>query len=211
MRTAMLSSPRPTTDDQGELYRIAVPATETAVRVARDSLQAILRAHPAVIEDARVCVSDAIAYVLAETPEHPRVTVTVCLHRTYVAFVIEDSDGPSRTLYHLTPRDLVAAPRLEIIRRMALSIGVSRLWDGRRPATSVCLTLPVERPAHEVADCTGLLVAPADPWRTRALWRLRRVAGWRAFRTMRRPSHARRSSRSHGDRRPTRERGPSFG
>ncbi|MFH8789635.1 hypothetical protein [Streptomyces roseoverticillatus] len=188
MRTAMLSSPRTTTDDQGELYRIAVPATETAIRVARDALQAILRAHPAVIEDARVCVSDAIAYVLAETPGHPTVTVTVRLHRTYVAFVIEDSDGPSRNLYHLTPRDLAAAPRLEIIRRMALYTGVSRMWDGRRRATSVYLALPIQRPVHELADCVGVLASPADPRRIRALWRLRRIAGWRTFRRRNGPS-----------------------
>ncbi|MEV4506008.1 hypothetical protein [Streptomyces klenkii] len=145
MSTATLSSPRTTSsNDQGELYCIAVPATRSAVRVARESVQAILRPYPELIDDAKVCVSDALAFTLAQTPEHATVTVTVWLRRTYVAFVIEDSDGPSVNLYDLTPRDIATAPMLAITRQRAIYLGVSRVWDGRRRSTCVYLALPIE-------------------------------------------------------------------
>ncbi|MEX2984589.1 hypothetical protein [Streptomyces sp. C36] len=145
MSTATLSSPRTTnSNDQGELYCIAVPATRSAVRVARESVQAILRPYPELIDDACVCISDAIAFTLAEMPEHPTVTVTVWFRRAYVAFVIEDGDGPSHALYHLTPKNIADAPMLAITRQTAIYLGVCRVWDGHRRATRVYLELPIE-------------------------------------------------------------------
>ncbi|PSJ29840.1 hypothetical protein B7P34_04840 [Streptosporangium nondiastaticum] len=150
MSTVTLSSPRTTSSTtHGKTYCVAVPATRSAVRVARESVRAILaRSHPELIEDALICVSDAMAYVLDRTPEHPVLTVSVCVHDAFVIFEVEDSDTDARPFSYLGQTDLDAEPLLAIMRNSASWYRVARTWNGHRRATCVSFELPTDGPVQ---------------------------------------------------------------
>ncbi|WKU42644.1 hypothetical protein Q3V23_00330 [Streptomyces sp. VNUA116] len=145
MSTGTLSNPSTTTDDEGESYVITAPATPPAVRVLRDLVRAMLAGtFCELTDDARLCVSDAVTYILRSKDHGPTVTMWVCLYSTHVTVAVEDTAGPSRLLYNLSAPDLGADRQLKLMRRLAYWTGVSRTWDGTRRATRVFFELTTE-------------------------------------------------------------------
>lgn len=150
MSTATLSNPSTTTNDEGGVYRLTVPAARSSARVAREALRAILEpTHPAeLIETVRLGVTDAMAYVLNCEPGHSTITVDVCVSGSAVFVAVEDGDGDSETLYTLSRSALDAASLLAVLRVITRLITVSRTWNGSDGATRVHFELSTEGPVQ---------------------------------------------------------------
>ncbi|MBF6050047.1 hypothetical protein GO001_33555 [Streptomyces sp. NRRL B-1677] len=145
MSTGTLSNPSTTTHDAGESYVITAPAFPPTARVLRDSVRAMLSGtFSELTDDARLCVSDAVTYILRSKDHGPTVTMCVCLYSTRLTIAVEDAAAPSRLLYTLSTPDMGAERQLTLMRRLAYWAGVSRTWDGTRRATRVFFELSTE-------------------------------------------------------------------
>ncbi|MEU1781302.1 ATP-binding protein [Streptomyces abikoensis] len=113
-------------------YELAAPATATTARLARQFVRGTLQAtnHPALIEDACVCVSDAVANVV----QHARVSalsveVTVRPYRVVVA--VRDDDPVRRPYGRLAAKPGDERGRgFVLMNKLSHAFGVNLVWDG---------------------------------------------------------------------------------
>ncbi|WP_171165245.1 hypothetical protein [Streptomyces sp. I05A-00742] len=127
MSTARLS-PRPA--DPGPAatptYRFSLPARATTPRLARDVVRVVLNAdHATLVDDARLCVSDAVTAVLSGTAS-PHVHVDVFVDRDRVVLAVLDAD---RTRDGRRRPSSGEALRLPLVRRLSAASGVTWEWD----------------------------------------------------------------------------------
>lgn len=114
-----------------EQYRMAAPTTPATARLARDFVTAALVAaeRRELIEDARICVSDAVANVV----RHARVlelSVEMTVDEECVVVAVRDDD-PARPPWPRGPRAAGEGGRgLGLVRRLAHASGVTWVWDG---------------------------------------------------------------------------------
>ncbi|WP_405797558.1 ATP-binding protein [Streptomyces sp. NBC_01506] len=78
----------------GETYRLAVPNTATAPKIARDFLDTLLHVsrHDALADDARLCVTELVTNAHRHTQTH-RIGVTVAVNRKRITVYVSD-DAP---------------------------------------------------------------------------------------------------------------------
>ncbi|MCA6090930.1 hypothetical protein LE181_01910 [Streptomyces sp. SCA3-4] len=145
MRTTMLN---PSTTDLvlSETCRLVVRARPATAKVARDAVAAFLAGtghHPHAVEDARTCVSDAVAYILNRETQAVHMTVTARVVPQGVTVTVEDRVElePTTLLGWLTPTDLGKEPLLAVLRRVTLWCRVSPTWGLGRRGTRVTFEL----------------------------------------------------------------------
>ncbi|WP_372404903.1 ATP-binding protein [Streptomyces luteireticuli] len=131
--SSTLLSPSPRTTRRGftspSTYRVTAPADDAAPRVAREFVRAILaRDIPALVDDARLCTSDAVTAVLRHTTgAYLHVDVSVLARRVVVSVGDSDRTGV------LNRRDLrKETSGLSLVRRLSAASGVSWSWDAHR-------------------------------------------------------------------------------
>ncbi|MBT2382530.1 ATP-binding protein [Streptomyces sp. ISL-11] len=122
---ATVAPPRP------ETYRLVAPTAPTTARLARDFVTAALAAanRRVLIEEARICVSDAVANVVRQA-RVPELTVELTVLPGSVTVAVRDDD-PTRPPW---PRRAGAGEGdgrgLSLVRRIAHASGVTWVWDG---------------------------------------------------------------------------------
>ncbi len=112
-------------------YELAAPAHATTPRLARQFVAGTLEAtgHPALIDDARVCVSDAVTNVVQHA-RVPTLTVEVTVRAGRATIAVRDDD-PGRRPYRRRPNDDDERGRgLALLHGLAHSSGVTLVWDG---------------------------------------------------------------------------------
>ncbi|MCC3774607.1 hypothetical protein [Streptomyces sp. UNOB3_S3] len=131
MRTATLRSPGTTCAITAgtEAYRFVTPATLPSVRVARDVVRAVLAATASplsatLIEDARLCVSDAVTYMIPRILGPLAVEITLLPPHLVVAVGTDNPHG-APVEYGRRPDD---HPRLTLLRRLGAASGVTWTW-----------------------------------------------------------------------------------
>ncbi|MFF4156086.1 hypothetical protein [Streptomyces sp. NPDC001678] len=159
MRTAMLRTPDTTRDATAgtEAYRFVTPATPPSVRVARDVVRAVLTATAspppaALIEDARVCVSDAVTYMIPRILGPLAVEIMLLPPRVVVAVGTDNPEG-APVEYGRRPDD---HPRLTLLRRLGAASGVTWTWGAGHQVTG-------KRVWFELHDADAR-VPEAVPW-----------------------------------------------
>ncbi|MGW1077802.1 ATP-binding protein [Streptomyces sp. NPDC002537] len=134
MRTAMLISPHPTTDEDGgepvDTYHLSAPAAPTTARVAREFVAAALEAgeRAALVENALVCVSDLVTNVV----RHARVdtlSVEVALCGDRVVVSVLDGDHGRRPRRRTARAGQEDGRGLMLVRRLSAASGVTLVWD----------------------------------------------------------------------------------
>ncbi|GAA2716207.1 MULTISPECIES: ATP-binding protein [Streptomyces] len=114
-------------------YELAAPASLTTPRLARQFVSGTLEAtgHSALIDDACVCVSDAVTNVVQHA-RVPTVAVEVTVHgRDRATIAVRDGD-PVRRPYRRGPArpDDERGRGLALVRDLSHASGVSLIWDG---------------------------------------------------------------------------------
>ncbi|MBH1935586.1 hypothetical protein I5Q34_15120 [Streptomyces sp. AV19] len=123
MRTAMLDKPR----SACSAYRLTAPAIPATTRLARDFVRGILAPDhsPALVEAARICVSDAVTHVVAHaTADHLHMDIHLLRPRLLIAVLDDDRTGVFQR--HETPPE---AKGLMLIRRLSAASGITWKWD----------------------------------------------------------------------------------
>lgn len=114
-----------------DYYQLAAPAVVTTARVAREFVTGVLRAsdRPALIEDARVCVSDVVTNVVLHA-RVPALAVEMAVHGDRVVVAVRDDD-PARRPYPRRARpDEEHGRGLQVVRGLSCETGVTLVWDG---------------------------------------------------------------------------------
>ncbi|MFI9724198.1 ATP-binding protein [Streptomyces sp. NPDC052396] len=112
-------------------YQLLAPAIPSTVRVAREFVTAVLIAtdHAALVDDARVCVSDVVTNVV----QHAGVaglSVQVDDHCDHVLIAVRD-DNPTRHPYlRIAGDDDESGRGLALLQSLADASGLSLVWDG---------------------------------------------------------------------------------
>ncbi|MFI1969412.1 ATP-binding protein [Streptomyces cinnamoneus] len=126
MCTAIAPAHRPSA-----FYELAAPVSVTTPRLARQFVTGALEAtgHPALIDDARVCVSDAVTNVV----QHARVAalsveVTVCAAHAVIG--VRDGDVRRRPYLRQAGAGDERGRGLVLVRGLSYDSGVSLVWDG---------------------------------------------------------------------------------
>ncbi|MEU4210825.1 ATP-binding protein [Streptomyces sp. NPDC026206] len=114
-----------------EYYQLAAPAVVTTPRIARDFVTAVLSAadRGRLIDDARVCVSDAVTNVVLHA-RVPVLAVEMAVHGDRVIVAVRDDD-PARRPYRREARaDEESGRGLMLVRSLSCESGVTLVWDG---------------------------------------------------------------------------------
>lgn len=82
----------------GESYRLTLPNTAAAPRIARDFLATLLHVsrHPGLVDDARLCVTELVTNAHRHT-RTPLIGVHVAVNRKRVTVAVTDDGGPAGT------------------------------------------------------------------------------------------------------------------
>ncbi|MET4923502.1 ATP-binding protein [Streptomyces sp. PSRA5] len=90
----------------GETYRLAVPNTASAPKIAREFLGTLLRVsrHDALADDARLCVTELVTNAHRHTRTH-RIGVTVAVNRKRITVYVTDDAPWSLPVPSTTPRE----------------------------------------------------------------------------------------------------------
>ncbi|MET9558181.1 ATP-binding protein [Streptomyces sp. NPDC006645] len=94
MPTATPTPVPPNPPQGGETYRLAVPNTAAAPKIAREFLGTLLRVsrHDALADDAQLCVTELVTNAHRHTRTH-RIGVTVAVNRRRITVYVTD-DAP---------------------------------------------------------------------------------------------------------------------
>ncbi|MCD9144683.1 ATP-binding protein [Streptomyces albireticuli] len=114
-----------------ESYKMVAPTSPATARLARDFVTAALVAaeRRLLIEDARICVSDAVANVV-RCARVPELSVEMTVNEESVVVAVRDDD-PARPPWPRGPRTAGEGGRgLGLVRRLAHASGVTWVWDG---------------------------------------------------------------------------------
>ncbi|MFI8353083.1 ATP-binding protein [Streptomyces cyaneofuscatus] len=84
----------------GESYRLILPNTAAAPRIARDFLTSLLHLsrHPGLVDDARLCVTELVTNAHCHT-RTPLIGVHVAVNRKRVTVAVSDDGGPVREAF----------------------------------------------------------------------------------------------------------------
>lgn len=90
----------------GETYRLAVPNTASAPKIAREFLGTLLRVsrHDALADDARLCVTEVVTNAHRHTRTQ-QIGVTVTVNRKRVAVYVTDDAPWSLPAPNITPTE----------------------------------------------------------------------------------------------------------
>ncbi|MFF4738765.1 ATP-binding protein [Streptomyces sp. NPDC001262] len=132
MSTTMLSSPRTTEYETAQTYRLTAPAAASTVRIAREYVAAVLVAdgHLALVDDARLCVSEVVTNVLEHT-RVPRIDVEVTTRDVRAIIAVHDSNPAALPLPREARTDEEAGRGLRILEHLTSAWGTAFVWDGR--------------------------------------------------------------------------------
>lgn len=80
----------------GESYRLTLPNTANAPKLARDFLTSLLRVsrHPGLVDDARLCVTELVTNAHCHT-RTPLIRIHVAVNRKRVTVAVTDDGGPA--------------------------------------------------------------------------------------------------------------------
>ncbi|MFG2178888.1 ATP-binding protein [Streptomyces abikoensis] len=120
----------------GETYLLSAPVAPGTARLAREFVTASLVAadRRLLIENARICVSDAVANVVRHA-RVPELVVQVTVHPERVLVAVRDDD-PGRPPWPRPPHEGTGGgdvKGLALLRRLAHASGVRWVWDELRP------------------------------------------------------------------------------
>lgn len=112
-------------------YRLVAPAVPTSARLAREFVSAALVAadRRPLIENARVCVSDAVTNVV----QHARVpvlAVEVTVRTEHIVVAVRDDDLRRLPWPRRARADEEGGRGLMLVRRLSHASGVTWVWDG---------------------------------------------------------------------------------
>ncbi|MCC2280585.1 ATP-binding protein [Streptomyces sp. ET3-23] len=131
MSTSLLNSPRTTEYESAQTYRLTAPAAVRTVRIAREYAAAVLVAagHTALVDDARVCVSEVTTNVLRHT-RVPRIDVEVTIGDARVIIAVHDSNPAALPLPREARTDEEVGRGLYILNSLVCTWGTTFVWDG---------------------------------------------------------------------------------
>lgn len=123
--TAATPTPVPHHPIGGEVYRLILPNTAAAPRLARDFVASLLvvSRHTGLVDDARICVTELVTNAHRHT-RTPRIRVEAAVNRKQVTITVTDEDGPLTGA--LSP--LRASPEKEHGRGLALVEHLALAW-----------------------------------------------------------------------------------
>ncbi|MER7042315.1 ATP-binding protein [Streptomyces microflavus] len=131
----------------GESYRLTLPNTANAPRLARDFLTSLLRVsrHPGLVDDARLCVTELVTNAHRHT-RTPLIRVHVAVNRKRVSVAVTDDGGPAGTAFGTalrpTPEQEQEHGRgLVLVESLALAWGTDSGGDRHPGRTVVWFTL----------------------------------------------------------------------
>ncbi|MFF5774976.1 ATP-binding protein [Streptomyces californicus] len=109
----------------GEVYRLILPNTAGAPRLARDFAASllVLNRHAGLVDDARICVTELVTNADRHT-RTPLIRVEAAVNRRQVTFTVTDEGGPLTG----TLGALRAGPEQEHGRGLALIESLASAW-----------------------------------------------------------------------------------
>ncbi|MBT2382037.1 ATP-binding protein [Streptomyces sp. ISL-11] len=131
MRTETHGGPRRSqVGEAADTYQLSAPAVRSSARVVREFVAAALAAsgHRGVIDDARICVSDAVANVVQHA-NVPVLAVEVIAYWDRVVIAVRDDDLAGQPAPRAARLDDEGGRGLMLIGRLAHRWGVMWLWD----------------------------------------------------------------------------------
>ncbi|WP_330175026.1 ATP-binding protein [Streptomyces sp. NBC_01498] len=128
--------PPPSPPQGGETYRLTVPNTANAPKIAREFLATLLHVsrHDALADDARLCVTELVTNAHRHTRTH-LIGVTVAVNRKQVAVYVTDDMPWSLPVPNLTPteQELGCGQGVFLLDRLAETWG-STIYGGPSPS-----------------------------------------------------------------------------
>ncbi|MFE2294300.1 ATP-binding protein [Streptomyces sp. NPDC059452] len=126
--TTATPTPVPPNHLGGESYRLTLPNTANAPRIARDFLSSLLGVsrHPGLVDDARLCVTELVTNAHCHT-RTPLIRVHVAVNRKRVTVAVTDDGGPVHTAFG-TLGAPTAGPEEEHGRGLALVESLALAW-----------------------------------------------------------------------------------
>ncbi|RLU85899.1 hypothetical protein CTZ27_26395 [Streptomyces griseocarneus] len=134
MSTALLSTPRTTGYDYVPVptYCLTAPAEPQTARIVRGAVRGIAAAYcPALIETARVCVSDAVADVLRSV-KASRMEVAVSADVARMTVLVRGDACPPVSRHREVRTSEAPGRRLTLVRRLSSTSGVTWMWGARK-------------------------------------------------------------------------------
>ncbi|MFI6083951.1 ATP-binding protein [Streptomyces sp. NPDC051217] len=131
-----MTTPMPTPLQGGEIYRLAVPNTAAAPKIARDFLDSVLRVsrHGSLMDDARLCVTELVTNAHRHT-QTPLIRVTVAVNRKRITVYVTDDTPWSLPAPNLNPteHELGCGQGVFLLDRVAETWG-STIYGGLTPS-----------------------------------------------------------------------------
>ncbi|MEV1048026.1 ATP-binding protein [Streptomyces sp. NPDC049916] len=129
----------------GESYRLTLPNTANAPRLARDFLTSLLRLsrHPGLVDDARLCVTELVTNAHRHT-RTPLIRVHVTVNRKRVTVAVTDDGGPAGTPFTPASRpdpERESGRGLVLVESLALAWGTGTGGERYPGRTVVWFTL----------------------------------------------------------------------
>ncbi|MFF2409308.1 ATP-binding protein [Streptomyces sp. NPDC058092] len=119
------ATPLPPNPLGGETYRLTLPNTASAARIARDFVTSLLNVsrHIGLIDDARLCVTEVVTNAHRHTCTH-LIGVHVTVNRKRVTVAVADDDPTAPAVLGVLP----AAPEGEHGRGLVLVDSLALAW-----------------------------------------------------------------------------------
>ncbi|MFD3486524.1 ATP-binding protein [Streptomyces sp. NPDC058665] len=132
-----MTTPMPTATPQGgETYRLAVPNTANAPKIARDFLDSLLRVsqHSSLTDDARLCVTELVTNAHRHT-QTPLIGVAAAVNRKQVTVYVTDNKPWSLPVPRSSPteHELGCGQGVFLLDRFAETWG-STIYGGLSPS-----------------------------------------------------------------------------
>ncbi|MET7502823.1 ATP-binding protein [Streptomyces microflavus] len=129
----------------GESYRLTLPNTANAPKLARDFLTSLLRVsrHPGLVDDARLCVTELVTNAHCHT-RTPLIWVHAAVNRKRVTVAVTDDGGPVGTAFGTALRPTPEQEHgrgLVLVESLALAWGTGSGGDRHPGRTVVWFTL----------------------------------------------------------------------
>ncbi|MFJ9620875.1 ATP-binding protein [Streptomyces sp. NPDC101181] len=129
----------------GESYRLTLPNTANAPRLARDFLTSLLHLsrHPGLVDDARLCVTELVTNAHRHTRTH-LIRVHVTVNRKRVTVAVTDDGGPAGTTFTPASRpdqERESGRGLVLVESLALAWGTGTGGERHPERTVVWFTL----------------------------------------------------------------------
>ncbi|MFH8474512.1 ATP-binding protein [Streptomyces sp. NPDC018000] len=138
------ATPLPPGPLDNETYRLALPSTACAAKLARDFITSLLNlsSHRDLVDDARLCVTEVVTNAHRHT-RTPVIGVETVVRRTRVTVSVTDDAHwalPEPTDFRVEP-ERVGGQGLLLVERLALAWGATILGGGVPNRKAVWFTL----------------------------------------------------------------------